>query len=355
MALYLFQVIKMPSCREQSPITLVGDLIAMERLSSSSLCGWLRFKHLTLLTTLAQSRNMHAAARTMHLSQPAASKMLRDLEAYFGFAIFERLPRAMQPTELGEQVIRHAWRLVNDADRLVSDINDLREGGYGQLLIGAISAAAPEILPAAIARLKRQRPRLSVSLQEQTSDQLLAELEYKRLDLVIGRLTHVSQHNLFDFEPLLDEPLRVVVRHDHPLVLSDEAPDLATLSRWPWILHPLTSPMRGVFEAALAEEGVASPNDVVETTSIQATLQLLQTSDMLAVLPRSVLRRPLESGQYVILERVIGKPLDYYGIISRRGEPLSPAAQELIDHLRDLVDSLADDTSALAEDSNAHT
>lgn len=314
----------------------------MEKLSSSSLRGWLRFKHLTLITTLAQSQNMHSAARMMHLSQPAASKMLRDLEEYFGFAIFERLPRAMQPTELGEQVIRHAWRLINDADRLVSDINDLREGGYGQLLIGAIPAAAPEILPAAIARLKRQRPRLSIDLQEQTSDRLLAELECKRLDLVIGRLTHVSQHNLFDFEPLLNEPLRLVARHDHPLVLDDKMSDLELLSRWPWILHPLSSPMRGVFEAALAEEGVTSPNNVVETTSIQATLQLLQASDMLAVLPRSVLRRPLESGQYAVLKRVIGKPLDYYGIITRRNEPLSPVAQEIINHLRDLVADLTD-------------
>ncbi|MCP1364918.1 LysR substrate-binding domain-containing protein, partial [Halomonas sp. BBD48] len=97
----------------------------------------------------------------------------------------------------------------------------------------------------------------------------------------------------------------------------------------------LSSPMRGVFEAALAEEGVPTPTNIVETTSIQATLQLLQTSDSLAVLPRSVLRRPLEGGQYVTLNRVIGKPLDYYGIVSRRGEMLPPAAQELIGYLRE--------------------
>ncbi len=307
------------------------------KLSQAHLCSWLRFKHLTLLTTLAESRNMHAAARAMHLSQPAASKMLRDLEAYFGFALFERLPRAMQPTELGEQVIRYAWILLNDMERLVDDINDLREGGYGQLLIGAIAAAAPEILPAAIARLKQDRPRLSVSLQEQTSDRLLLELEHKRLDVVIGRFTHVSQHNVFDFEPLLDEPLRVVVRRDHPLTRLDQAPALGELSQWPWILHPLSSPMRSVFESALAEEGIATPANVVETTSIQATLQLLQSSDMLAVLPRSVMRRPLASGQYVVLERVIGKPLDYYGIITRRQESLSAAAEELIAHLRHLA------------------
>ncbi|MEA3253126.1 MAG: LysR substrate-binding domain-containing protein [Pseudomonadota bacterium] len=311
--------------------------------TSIQLTGWLRFKHLVLLTTLADSRNMHVTARRMHLSQPAASKILKDLEGFFGFEIFVRQPRAMILTELGAHVVRHARILLNEADRLVSDINDLREGGYGQLLIGAIVAAAPEILPAAIARLKRQRPRLSISLQEQTSDRLLTELEYKRLDLVIGRLTHVDQHNQFDFEPLRDEPLRVVVRQGHPLATGHGMPDIENLSRWPWILHPMTSPMRGVFEAALAAEGIASPSDIVETTSIQATLQLLLNSDMLAVLPHSILRRPLESGQYVLLERIIGKPLDYYGIITRRDEPLSTAAQALIEHLRELTEQPLDE------------
>ncbi|WP_240566977.1 LysR family transcriptional regulator [Halomonas flagellata] len=308
----------------------------MDKLSSASLCGWLRFKHLVLLVHLDKSRNMHTAARQMHLSQPAASKMLRDLEAYFGFQIFERQPRAMVPTELGTQVVRHATILLNDTDRLVEDIQFMHEGGYGRLIIGAIPAAAPEILPAAIAALKRRRPRLAISIDEQSSDRLLQALEYKQLDLVIGRLTHVSQHNLFDFEPLLEEPLRVVARRDHPLAGATEV-GLAELSRWPWILHPLSSPMRRVFEEALAEAGIASPADTIETTSTQTTLQLLLSSDMLAVLPRSVLKRPLASGQYVTLPLIIGKPLDYYGIITRKHQPLSAATAELVSELRQQV------------------
>lgn len=308
----------------------------MDKLTSASLNSWLRFKHLQLLVNLEQSRNMHTAARQMNLSQPAASKMLRDLESYFGFSIFERQPRAMVTTDLGKAVVRHAERLLNEAQRLVDDVQVLREGGYGHLVIGAIPAAAPEILPAAIAALKQRRPRLSVSIDEQSSDRLLLELEYKRLDLVIGRLTHVSQHNLFDFEPLLEEPLRVVARRDHPLSGVDNVA-LDGLSGWPWILHPLTSPMRGVFEEALADAGIPSPANTIETTSTQSILQLLLASDMLAILPRSVLRRPLASGQYITLPITVGKPLDYYGIITRKHEPLSPAAAELIDELRQQV------------------
>ncbi|GAB2781582.1 LysR family transcriptional regulator [Halomonas shantousis] len=260
--------------------------------------------------------------------------MLKDLEGFFGFEIFVRQPRAMALTELGEHVVRHARILLNDADRLMEEIGALRNGGYGQLMIGAIPAAAPEILPAALAELKHRRPRLAISFLEQSSDRLLVELEYKRLDLVIGRLTSSSQHNLFDFEPLREEPLRVVVRSGHPLLEHDVGLD--EISRWPWVLHPVTSPMRGVFEAALAEAGVFSPSSVIETTSTQTILQLLKTSDMLTVLPCSVLRSPLAAGQYQTLPLVIGKPLDYYGIITRKGELLSSAASELVAALRSL-------------------
>lgn len=150
---------------------------------------------------------------------------------------------------------------------------------------------------------------------------------------MIGRLTAVNQHNLFDFEPLLEEPLRVVVAHDHPLA-GQERVELAALRHWPWVLHPPSSPMRQVIEAALADAGIASPDDTIETTSTQTTLQLLLSAPMLAVLPWSVLKRPLASGQYAVLPLTIGKPLDYYGIITRKHEPLSSAAAELVAELR---------------------
>jgi DNA-binding transcriptional LysR family regulator len=300
--------------------------------AATSLKRWLKFKHLVLVTTLADSCNVHVTARRMHLSQPAASKMLKDLEAYFGFALFLREPQAMRLTEMGERVVRHARILLNDADRLVADIDTLREGGYGQLIVGAIPGAAPELLPAALTELKRRRPRLAISFKENSSDHLLTELEYKRLDVMIGRFTNSDQHNLFDFEPLREEPVCVVVRGSHPLV--GQRPSLAELSRWPWVLHPVTSPMRGLFETALAEAGVASPPNVIETTSTQTALQLLKSSDILSVLPRSVLQSPMSAGQFRTLPVVIGKPLDYYGIITRKGTPLSSGAADLVQALR---------------------
>jgi len=290
--------------------------------------SWLRLKHLVVLVALDESRNMHTAARQMNISQPAVSKMLKDIESFLGMAVFVREPGRLDTTQAGNRVLRYARRLLNDTDRLVEDLASLREGGAGKLTVGSVPGAAPVMLPHAMTVLKARRPQLAISLFENSSDRLLVDLEYGLLDVVIGRYTEHAQRHLFDFEPLKEEPVSVVVRPGHPLCQG--LPTLADVVRWPWVLHPMTSPMRGLFEAALAEAGVASPRNVIETTSTQASLQLIASSDTLSVLPSSVLRTSFSEGQFATLPLVIGEPLGYYGVMTRRDEPHSDIVGEFV-------------------------
>ncbi|WP_110686730.1 LysR substrate-binding domain-containing protein [Salinicola aestuarinus] len=301
--------------------------------------SWLRTKHLVLLVALDESRNLHATSRRMSMSQPAASKMLKDIENFFGMTLFLRQTRSMEPTDAGELLVRYARSILNDTDRLIDDLVSLREGGQGNLIIGAVPGAAPVLLPQAINTLKRERPRLVVRVFENSSDQLLGDLEYKRLDLVVGRLTEPAQRHLFDFEPLAAEPVSLVVRADHPLVLGEadtttaRTPTLSEIVRWPWVMHPVQSPMRGRFEAALAEAGVASPRNVIETTSTQTTLQLIGSSDAIALMPTSVLRTAVSAGRFVALPLTVGEPLGYYGILTRKGEDRSEVVRAFLETL----------------------
>ena len=313
----------------------------MTKLTTTDLTRWLRFKHLKLLVILGECRNMHQAAEQMYMSQPAASKMLKELESFFGFKLFDRLPRSMTATEMGHEVLSHAQLLLNDAERLVEEINLMREGGHGKIMIGVIPAAAPEILPAAIVALKQRRPRLAISIKEHSSDHLLADLEQKRLDIVIGRLTQVDQHNIFNFEELLEEPLCIVVRRDHPLAGTTEV-ELLDLCHREWILHPIKSPMRGVFEKGFEEAGVTSPTNIIETTSIQVTLKLLETSNMLAVMPQSVLNSFLNNNQLVRLPIQIGELFNHYGIITRKKDTPPEGVIELINALREQIKTIRD-------------
>ena len=300
-------------------------------ISHPAFCNWLRFKHLVLIDTLARTRNMHTTAQQMNLSQPALSKMLRDLEEQFGFALFERLPRSMPPTELGEYVVRYAQVSLNDSQRFVDQVNRLRQGGHGFLKVGGIFAATSVVLPEAIALIKARSPLLSIEVVEQSSDHLLAMLEQNKLDLIIGRFTDERFAQLFDFQPLGPEPFCLVVNHRHPLVQGPVS--LADLSQWPWVLYPVGTPIRARMEAAFAAVGLATPANTVDTISMPTFLQLLQSGPMIAMLPESMVSAHLHNGLLKALDTPLQlAPLDY-GILTRKNERLTGPTREFAEIL----------------------
>jgi DNA-binding transcriptional LysR family regulator len=302
-------------------------------ISSPYLMGRLRFKHLSLLVALDEHRNLHRAAEAVHLAQPSATKLVHDLERIFGFALFERLPRGMQPTELGQEVVAFARRILVDLERFSEDLANKRQGGYGQLVVGAIMGAAPDVVARAVADIKKQRPLLSVKLLGETSDEILSLLMSRRIDLAVGRFSNFLQHNEIDYEALGNEPLCIVARKGHPLARARRL-QLDTLEGTAWILQPLTSPARQIIEQEFGQAGMKTPANLVECTSIFATLQLLQKSDAVTMLPESVVRDHLAAGLLVRLSLSVGKSLPGFGILSRRGEPSSAAATEFIVALR---------------------
>lgn len=101
-------------------------------------------------------------------------------------------------------------------------------------------------------------------------------------------------------------------------------------SAGPWILQPITSPARGLFEDELARASLTTPADIVECASIFATLQLLQNGEAVAMLPESVVRDYLRA--QLLIE--IGKSLSGCGLLRRKFETLSEPAEYFIALLR---------------------
>jgi len=293
----------------------------------------LRFKQLALLAALDDHRNLHRAAEAIHLTQPSATKMLRDVEAIFGFELFDRLPRGMQPTALGTEVVSFAHRFLIELDRFSEDIQNKRQGGFGQLVVGAIMGAAPDLVARAVVEIKRRRPLLVVKLLGETSDQVINLLQQCKIDLAVGRFSTIQQHNDIAYEDLGYEVLYVVARKDHPLSHSGEL-TLRMLIDNAWILQPLTSPSRQILEQEFGQAGVKTPSDIIESSSIFATLQLVQKCDAITILPESVVRDHLVAGLLVHLPITVGRLLPGFGILTRRGEPLSATALEFVDYLR---------------------
>ena len=112
---------------------------------------------------------------------------MHDLEQLFGFALFERLPRGMQPTELGAEVVAFAQRVMVELQRFGQDLESNAAGGYGQLMIGAIMGAAPDVVARAMADIKQKRPLLAIRLLGERSDEIITLLLERKIDLAVGR------------------------------------------------------------------------------------------------------------------------------------------------------------------------
>jgi DNA-binding transcriptional LysR family regulator len=293
----------------------------------------LRFKQLVLLTALDDHRNLHRAAEVIHLTQPSATKLLRDVEHLFGFEIFERLPRGMQPTVLGAEVVSFARRFLIELERFSVDLQSKRSGGYGQLVVGAIMGAAPDIVALAVIEIKKRRPLLVVKLLGETSDEVIDLLEQRKIDLAVGRFSQIQQHNEIGYEDIGNEVLYLVARKNHPLTKVRKL-KLVDLSASAWILQPIRSPARQILEQEFGQAGMKTPVDIIECASIFATLQLVQKSDAVTILPESVVRDHLLAGLLVKLPVPVGKHLPGFGILVRRDDVLSDVAIEFIQCLR---------------------
>lgn len=294
----------------------------------------LRYKHLLMLVTLVGTRNLHRAAEALHMSQPATTRMLQDVEEAFGCALFERQARGLKPTALGAEILEFARRALNGLDRCAEDLDARRSGGYGHLAVGAIMGALPDLVVRAIAESKARQPGLQLRILGDTSDQLTELLEQERIDVAIARFTQPADLGRFTFEPLGNEHLAVVVRTGHPLA-GRAAPDLAELvAEWPWILQPEASPARVALEAAFARRQLPPPADVIECGSVFAMLQLVQITDAILVLTEAVVRDHLRTGLMVSLDLEITEPLTPFGILLRTGQVPSAALEGFLGLLR---------------------
>src|SRR5439155_2210650 len=226
------------------------DIVTMMNTTLNSnwfLRARLKTRQLLLLIAIDDYRNIHRASEVLHMTQPAASKQLKDLEDMLDVKLFERLPRGMEPTIFGETMIRHARMALNSLALAHDDIVTLKAGLTGQVEAGVIMTPAMTLLPRAIARVKQEAPLLRIGVQLESSNVLLDKLKRGALDFMIGRIADTGASEGLVYEELTEEPACAVVRPGHPL-LANAAPSLRDVAACPWILPPHGSILRYRFD-----------------------------------------------------------------------------------------------------------
>ncbi|SAL10708.1 LysR family transcriptional regulator [Caballeronia terrestris] len=298
-----------------------------------SIAARLRLKQLRLLIALDEHGSLHRAADEMALTQPGATKALREIEATFGSTLFTRSPQGIQPNELGRCVIRYARLIHMDVAHLREEMAGILQGTGGRLAVGSIMGAVSGVLVDALTRLRAKQPALTVEVVEDTSARLLALLDQGRLDLAICRASVARQPEHYDYVELRDEPLAIVAGVAHALVDAPEV-TLADLAQSRWIVYPSIMPLRSLFEREFKEAGLPLPLHPVETSSTITTVLLLQRD------PTLVSLMPLDMAAFLTEHRLakrlaiaVRSRTEPYGIVTRRGAALSAATKLMIDEL----------------------
>jgi len=293
----------------------------------------LRTRQLLLAVALADEGNIHRAAATLSMTQPAASKMLRELEEMLDVVLFERMPRGMRPTFYGDALVRHARAVLGSLDQAQEELIALKAGRLGHVAVGAITSPGVRVLPTAIAAVKSMHANVRVTVEIDTSNALLERLEQDKLDIVIGRLSAEHDKLQLRYEPLAGEPVKAVVRRGHPLLDNDEVA-LPDVQRSAWIVPPAGSVLRHRFELMFQRASLAPPSNVVETAAILFITRAIEKSDMIAVLAEDVALYYAEHGLVEILPLPMDCQMDDFGLITSAEKLLTPAAELMIDALR---------------------
>ncbi|MBJ2154890.1 LysR family transcriptional regulator [Variovorax sp. IB41] len=243
----------------------------------------LRLRHLELLVALCETPTMRGAAARLHLSQPAISKMLGELEGCFGARLFERSHQGIHANALGSSAASRARAVLHELSRATEDVEAMQSGVTAVLRVGAPSVTAA--VPAAIVRLRERLPRAAVQLREGRVHELIHRLLDGELDCVFGAIT--PELIASDLIPLL-EP--VVLLKDELCVLASTSNrsyagrklKWADLQAAQWVLPPKETLVRQAFTTAFLNSGATPPVPVIEAmSSVTIGTVLRQDSSLL--------------------------------------------------------------------------
>jgi len=302
------------------------------------LASRIRLRHLSCFVVIAQERTLARAAARLHLSQPAVSKTLAELEELGGRRLVERGRGGTQLTPAGEEFLRYAVDVTQALESAAAVLAGTAVPVAPALRVAALPTVAGGLLVDAIARLRERRPHAGISLGIGDNPELLAGLKSGEIDVAVGRMSEPAMMQGVSFELLYAESLAVVTRPQHPLAIAGDKP----LSALDLVDYPLVVPGAGTVprhdvEAFFAAHGVALPPGRTETQSVAAARALTLVSDAVWITPRHPVQLDLDRRWLRRLNVPVPGNAEPVGILCRSGAAPSELASQLMETLRALA------------------
>lgn len=297
----------------------------------------LRLRHLRLLALVAEHGSLSAAATVLRLSQPAATNMLRDLEAAFGAPLIARSAAGSTLTPAGEIALERLRLALGAVQRAVESLAGTSHAPI--VHIGMIPAVGVRTLPQLVRALtaRDQLPRLV--LHEATVPVLIDKLARGEIDCMIGRLDFDSGGSGLTgdlvIETLGREQLGVASAPGHELARR-RGVTRQELQAAQWVAAGRDARTRQYFDAYFHDAGMAAPAPRIESYSFHSNLCLVEETDMLTIAPMSAITYYASMGRVRALALAHPFPVSNQ-LFARRRDTTLPALEHIVQALRDIL------------------
>jgi DNA-binding transcriptional LysR family regulator len=244
-------------------------------------------RQLRAFLAIANTGSLGRAAQSLHLTQPALSRVVKQMESQLRVQLFERRTTGMELTTFGKALLPYASHLTQEADLALEEINVRLGLGRGTLRVGAVASAATVVLPALLRRFHEHWPQLQIQIIEAVEDKLAAALLNNEVDVVLSPAIPESEEiMLVGAHPFTDRSITIASAR-HPIhrrkkVALNELLDL------PWVMPGVDAVPRKKLDSLLQQLGARPANIVVETRSLTTIKALVAQTEFLSWLPETL-------------------------------------------------------------------
>jgi LysR family transcriptional regulator, regulator of abg operon len=283
---------------------------------------------LEALVAAVEEGSLRRAARHIGVSQPALTKLIRELEIELSAPLLVRHSKGVSSTPQGQVLFEYAQKVLSDLDNAKELIHQMDGQMQGELNIAAVPVAMMLLIPETLRTYSRAFPEIRLRISEEMFVEQLQRLRRGEVDLVVGGIPEGLPLGEFITESLMDTSMVVVARKGSRYA---RATHLSEIGNVPWI-YTGNSQQTGYAARLFELYGMPPPPAGALVNSTLALLSLLGSADLLGLMPEQIISNTLGQNIVKVPVEEPGLPLTI-GIIIRSSSVISPAIRQFISHL----------------------
>ena len=291
----------------------------------------MKLTHLRDITAVAERGSLRAAARHLGVAQPAITRSIREIERELGVALFERRPKGIVLTPMGELFLKRATTVLGELRRAREEIDQVRGLTTGKVDIALSSAAQISLFPHTLEPFRKRYPDVSLVIRDGLFPNIEPLLKDGEIDFYVGPLPELAPAKEFIVEKLFDNTRMVLGRKGHPLAKARSLRDLADAR---WIGTSVTVERGAEFSPIFERYGLAKPVVEMHLMSTLAITLAAAHSDLLILVPEQWLNFAPVAEKLTVFPIQEPLPAAPICIVTRARLPLTPAAQFFADLFR---------------------